>query len=119
MNTFTRRDFIQQTAVLTGGLGCAAVGSWTGAANRPEISPDALTRLREKLKGRLVLASDTVYESARRVFYWNPKTEQKPLAVVQCGHEEDAVRAVEFARQFALEPIRLPNRGSASIRSGG
>lgn len=110
MNSFTRRDFIQQTVVLTGGLGCAASSGWIQAADRPEIEPDALSQLRGKLKGRLVLPSDSTYESARRVFYWNPRTERKPVAVVQCGHEEDAVRAVEFARRFALE---------VAVRSGG
>ena len=110
LNIFTRRDFIKQTAVLTGGLGSAVGGGRVGAADRPEISPDELARLRKKLKGRLVLSSDSTYESARRVFYWNPKTERQPLAVVQCGHEEDAVRAVEFARRFGLE---------VAVRSGG
>ncbi|WP_425619174.1 FAD-binding oxidoreductase [Anatilimnocola sp. NA78] len=110
MNTFTRRDFIQQTAALGGGLGCAAIGGLTGAAGPPEINPAALARLQAKLKGRLVLASDAAYETARRVFYWNPKTEQKPVGIVQCGDEEDAVRAVEFAREFSLE---------VAVRSGG
>lgn len=110
MNTFTRRDFVKQTAVLTGGLGCAAGGACVRAEDRPELSPDALSQLREKLKGRLVVPSDSAYESARRVFYWNSKTERKPLAVVQCSHEEDVIRAVEFARRSSLE---------VAIRSGG
>src|SRR5262245_9329770 len=110
MNTFTRREFVKQSAVLAGGLGCAASGNRVRGAERPEISPDALAKLREKLKGHLVLPSDSAYENVRRVFYWNPKTERKPLVVVRCGHEEDAVRAVEFARRFELE---------VAIRSGG
>lgn len=109
MSDFTRRDFIKEAAMITGGLGCAT-GSQVRAADHPEINPDALARLREKLKGQLVLPSDNTYDDARRVFYWNAKTERNPLAVVQCGHEEDAVRAVEFARRFALE---------VAIRSGG
>ena len=109
MSTVTRRNFINQTAVLASGLGCSVGGAWMSAAD-PEISVESLALLRKQLKGRLVLQSDTDYESARRVFYWNPKTERRPLAVVQCGHEEDVVRAVEFARRFALE---------VAVRSGG
>src|SRR5687768_7941064 len=99
MSSFTRREFIQDTAVLSGALGWAAGGCWAHAADRAEIDPQVLARLSEKLKGRLVLPQDATYESARRVFYWNPKTERQPIAVVQCGQEEDAVRAVDFARQ--------------------
>ena len=110
MNSFTRRNFVKQAAILAGGLGCAADGGGVQAANGAEISPEAVAKLREKLKGRLVLPSDEKYETARRVFYWNPKTERKPLVVVQCGHAEDVVRAVEFARRFELE---------VAVRSGG
>jgi hypothetical protein len=59
--------------------------------------------LRARLKGRLILPTDPSYESARRVFYWNPATERRPRAIVQCAHEEDALRAVEFARHHELE----------------
>jgi hypothetical protein len=110
MNRFTRRRFLRQAAVLSGGLGCAVGGGPLSGADRAEIDPDALTRLQETLKGRLILPDDSRYEGARRVFYWNPKTERTPAVVVQCHHEEDAVRAVEFARRFELE---------VAVRSGG
>ena len=67
-------------------------------------------RLRTKLKGRLILPGDSAYEGARRVFYWNPRTERIPAAIVRCGHEEDVVRAVEFARHHELE---------VAVRAGG
>lgn len=67
-------------------------------------------KLRATLKGRLIVPGESSYESARRVFYWNPKTERSPVAIVQCGHEDDVLRAVEFARAQALE---------VSVRSGG
>ncbi len=110
MNPPTRREFLKQAALVTGGLGCVLGGGRLPAADRPEVSPDALSKLREKLKGRLVVPGDSTYESARRVFYWNPQIERRPVAVVQCGHEVDAQRAVEFARTHALE---------VSVRSGG
>ena len=67
-------------------------------------------KLRATLKGRLIVPGESSYESARRVFYWNPTTERSPVAIVQCGHEDDVLRAVEFARAQALE---------VSVRSGG
>jgi FAD/FMN-containing dehydrogenase len=102
MRPRTRRDFLK------GAVALAAAGG--GAANERPIPPDAVQRLREKLKGRLIVPGDPAYESARRVFYWNPKTETRPAAIVQCGHEEDAVRAVELARQHGLV---------TAVRAGG
>ena len=106
----TRRDFIERTAALTGSLGYAASCGRLFAAEEKQIGSDAFERLRSKLKGRLVLPGDSAYESARRVFYWNPRTERIPAAIVQCGHEEDVVRAVEFARHHELE---------VAVRAGG
>jgi hypothetical protein len=110
MNPATRREFLKQAALVTGGLGCVLSGGRLPAVDGPEVSPDAVSKLREKLKGRLVVPGDSMYESARRVFYWNPQTARKPVAVVQCGHEADAQHAVEFARAHSLE---------VSVRSGG
>lgn len=106
----TRRDFIERTAALTGSLGFAASCGSLLAADEKQVDPDAFNRLRSKLKGRLVLPGDSAYENARRVFYWNPRTQRAPAAVVQCGHEEDAARAVEFARRHELE---------IAVRAGG
>ena len=106
MKPTTRRNFIKQTATLTGGLaGCHLL-----RAADHEVAPELLRQLRARLKGKLIVPSDSDYESARRVFYWNPRTERKPVAVVQCGHEEDALRAVEFARLDGLE---------LAVRAGG
>src|SRR3954467_8501862 len=85
----TRRHFIKRTAALTGSLGCAASCGWPLAAGEKQVGSDALERLRTRLKGRLILPRDPAYGGARRVFYWNPRTERKPAAIVRCGHEED------------------------------
>lgn len=84
------------------------LGKSKSTQNR-ELVP-SLIALRAKLEGRLVLPEDSEYAIAKRVFYWNPRTERMPAAVVECGHEEDVVRAVEFARERALE---------VAVRSGG
>lgn len=80
------------------------------AAAAPRIDPEALERLRGRLRGHLVVPDDDAYESARRVFYWNPRTERSPVAVVRCGHDDDVARAVEFARRHDLE---------IAVRAGG
>ncbi len=100
MSQTNRRRFIQSSAALTAGFGLV------GEAG----TDDSLERLRRGLKGRLILPGEESYETAKRVFYWNPRTERHPVAVVQCGHEEDAIRAVAFAREHGLE---------VAVRSGG
>lgn len=100
MNPPNRRHFIKRGAALTAGIG------WLHGA----AGPDATARLRASLKGRLVVPGDAAYDSAKRVFYWNPRTERQPVAIVQCAHEEDAIRAVAFAREHGLE---------IAVRSGG
>ncbi len=109
MQSISRRRFIQQSGVAAG-ISIAAQHADSAAHKIPQVDPHEITRLRTQLKGQLVALGDSDYEQARRVFYWNPRTEQKPLVVVQCGHEDDAARAVEFARTHALE---------VAVRSGG
>jgi FAD/FMN-containing dehydrogenase len=105
-----RRQFLSRYAVLGGGLGFWIGSGPLRASSRPEINPDSLQRLSKKLQGKLVLPSDATYESARRVFYWNPRTQRQPVAIVQCGREEDVLHAVEFARNHQLE---------VAVRGGG
>jgi FAD/FMN-containing dehydrogenase len=106
----TRRDFLKQAGVAAAGLSWSQGNRCLGVADVPEINPERLAALRTKLKGRLVVPGEATYQSTKRVFYWNPKTERSPVAVVQCGDEQDAQRAVEFARTHELE---------LSVRSGG
>ena len=103
MNLGTRRDFIRQTVA-----GSAAAGLLAGCRGLPmadpnSVSDEAVERLRRKVKGPVIVAEDVAYESARRVFYWNARTEQRPQVIVQCAHEDDVLRAVEFARRHGLE----------------
>src|SRR5687767_7598683 len=103
--SFTRRNFIKRAVAAAGTLGLATGcrSRRGGITDRNDLSRDAIDRLRAKLKGRLILPTDPSYESARRVFYWNAATERRPRAIVQCVTEEDALRAVEFARRHELE----------------
>src|SRR5215207_8055440 len=99
MNWYTRRNFIKRTVGASGTLGLATGCQRLQVTDTNDLSRDAVERFRAKLKGRLVLPADPAYESARRVFYWNPATERMPRVIVQCACEEDASRAVEFAQR--------------------
>jgi len=99
----TRRNFIKRAVAAAGTFGLAAGCRRFQVTDSNDLSRDAVDRLRAKLKGRLILPTDPAYESARRVFYWNAATERRPLVIVQCASEDDALRAVEFARRHELE----------------
>ena len=104
----TRREFLRDVAAGSAavGAGCA-LGPRAAAAMLPSA---AVSRLQARVQGQLVLPGDAHYDQSKRVFYWNPKTQRQPAIIVQCGHEDDAIRAVEFAREYALE---------VAVRSGG
>src|SRR5258706_5038782 len=110
MSWQTRRNFIRRVVTTTGTLGFAPGCRHLQVTDRNDLSRDASDRLRAKLKGRLIRPTDPSYESARRVFYWNAATERRPRVIVQCAREEDALRAVEFARRHELE---------VAVRAGG
>src|SRR5687768_5736411 len=99
----TRRNFIKRAVAATGTFGVVAGCRRLRISDSHELSRDDVDRLRAKLKGHLIVPGDPSYESARRVFYWNAATERRPLVIVQCASEEDALRAVEFARRHKLE----------------
>src|SRR5439155_9529525 len=103
MIRYTRRNFIKRTIAAAGTAGFAAGCRRLQVTDRNDLSPGAIDGLRAKLKGRLIVPTDPLYESARRVFYWNAGTERRPRVIVQCAHEEDALRAVVFARLNKLE----------------
>jgi len=103
MNFYTRRSFIRRTVAASGTLGFASGCRRLHATRTNDLSRGAIDRLRAKVKGRLILPGDPSYESARRVFYWNSGTERRPRIIVHCAREEDALRAVEFARRHELE----------------
>src|SRR5438876_7162423 len=103
MSRYTRRNFIKRAIAATGTLGFATGCRRLQVTDRNDLTRGAIERLRAKLKGRLIVPTDPSYESARRVFYWNAATERRPLVIVQCAREEDALRAVEFARRHELE----------------
>lgn len=106
----SRRTFIKGTLATTGTLGMATPLLSGQISREAPIDSYALAKFRAQLKGRLILPSDTGYEAARRVFFWNPDTEKQPALVTRCAHPDDVLRAVEFARKYELE---------VAVRGGG
>ena len=106
----SRRQFIKGALATTGTLGLTRAFGQVGARDIRRIDSDALKKLRAQLKGGLILPTDSGYEAARRVFFWNPDTERRPALVARCVHADDVRYAVEFARRHGLE---------VAVRGGG
>ena len=109
-HTGNRRKFIQRTlaAGMTFGVATACRTPETRGGN--SIDPGKLRRFGATLKGRVILPNDLDYESARRVFFWNPRTQRRPVMVARCAQSDDVLRTVEFARRHDLE---------IAVRGGG
>lgn len=104
MSDRTRRQFLKNSVFVVGAVG---VG---GRCRRLEVAENSVAKLRRGIRGRVIVAGDAEYEAARRVFYWNARTERSPRVVVRCAGEEDVRRAVDFARTQNLE---------LAVRGGG
>ncbi|MBM3759015.1 MAG: twin-arginine translocation signal domain-containing protein [Acidobacteria bacterium] len=65
-----RRRFLKFAVAATAAPGAAAPAD--------PLDPQALKKLRTQLSGSIIVPSDAAYDSARRVYYWNPTTEKTP-----------------------------------------
>ena len=72
------------------------------------MNPEALQSFRSKLRGTLVLPSDTSYDETRSI--WNAMIDRRPLAIARCVGIADILASLQFALEQSL-PI--------SIRGGG
>lgn len=73
-----------------------------------ELSATQVGGLRAALRGPLFCATDTGYDSARRV--WNGNIDRRPALIARCAGVSDVQRAVVFAHTHAL---------TLSVRGGG
>ena len=105
-----RRQFLKRALATTGTLGLTTASGQPQTRARSQISSDVITKLRARLKGRLIVPTDPDYETARHVYFWNPNTERRPAMVARCAHHDDVLHAVEFARRHELE---------LAVRGGG
>lgn len=72
----------------------------TPAGVTVDVSTEAVERLRNGLRGSILLPSDPAYEEARTV--WNAMIDKRPGLIVRSAGAADALRAVRFARDHGL-----------------
>jgi FAD/FMN-containing dehydrogenase len=84
-----------------------------GTQNRSEkaaksLPAKAIESLKNKIKGQIVLPSDSNYEEVREI--WNAMIDRRPAVIVRCAEANDVPQAILFAREHGLE---------ISVRGGG
>jgi len=72
------------------------------------VDAEALTGLRETVRGPVLVPDDPGYDEARSL--WNGLIDRRPALIVQCSGAADVVDAVNFAREQGLD---------LSIKGGG
>jgi FAD/FMN-containing dehydrogenase len=75
---------------------------------RVVVAEAAVTQLRTRLHGEVILPGDAGYDSTRRVF--NGMVNKRPALIVRCAGAADVISAVTFARNHDL---------LVSVRAGG
>src|SRR5712664_2301811 len=68
----------------------------------------AVQRFASKVHGELIRDGRPGYEEARRI--WNLMVDRRPAMILRCRDPEDAVQAVNFARDHGI---------GLSVRGGG
>jgi len=75
---------------------------------RITLAEAALEALRASMRGRLLQASDTGYDEARKL--WNSMIDRRPALIARCAGTADVLSAVKFAKAHEL---------LVSVRGGG
>ena len=65
------------------------------------ISKETIEKLKNKVKGQIVLPSDLSYDKIREI--WNAMIERRPALIVRCAEANDVPPTISFARENALE----------------
>src|SRR3984893_13628503 len=79
----------------------------------PTLQGSDIARLRQAIRGDLVLPDDPGYDQARRV--WNGMVDKRPAAVIYCAESHDVVTAVRFAKS---QNLRVAVRGGGHNVAG-
>src|SRR5690606_8142922 len=74
------------------------IASLSGGA--VDVPAGALTALRSRLRGPLILPGEPGYEDSRTV--WNAMIDRRPALVVRCSGTADVLATVRFAREHDL-----------------
>ncbi|KTS90798.1 FAD-linked oxidase [Microbacterium testaceum] len=83
----------------------------------PGVSNIPLERVREVVRGRVLLPQDPAFDEARRP--WNLAIEQAPLAVVEAADADDVAALVRFAADHGVAIATQPSGHGATGRVGG
>ena len=89
-------------------LAAGTASALAGVARRAPPAP--IERLKSRLKGGLVLRDDPAFEALRRVAGFNPRTDQRPIAIARCADADDVARSIAAARASGLD---------LAVRAGG
>src|SRR5213079_553833 len=73
-----------------------------------ELQERAISDLRKRLSGPLVVCGDAGYDEARTI--WNRMIDRRPALIARCAGTDDVVTALRFAREHGL---------LVSVRGGG
>jgi FAD/FMN-containing dehydrogenase len=65
------------------------------------ISKETAENLNSKVKGKIVLPSDSNYDEVRKI--WNAMIDRRPALIVRCAEPDDVRHAISFARENGLE----------------
>src|SRR6266446_1587973 len=65
------------------------------------ISKEKIENLKSKVKGQIVLPSDSSYDEVRQI--WNAMIDRRPALIVRCAEADDVPPAITFARENGLE----------------
>lgn len=72
------------------------------------LSADAITALRSKVRGDIIIPGDMQYETFRKVY--NAMIDKRPAIIVRCVDTSDVSSAINFAHEHGLE---------TAVRGGG
>lgn len=72
------------------------------------VTTAAVQELASRLRGELIQPSDTIYDSARKVY--NAMIDKHPVLIIRCADVADVIAGVNFARECGL---------TLAVRGGG
>ena len=82
------------------------------------MDTNALTALRENVRGTVITAEDAEYDEARRVY--NAMIDRRPAVIVRPANAGDVMAAVRFAAENDLTvAVRGGSPQRAGLRHGG
>jgi len=81
------------------------------------LQEDTIRKLKESLRGELILANDPGYDDTRSI--WNAMIDRRPALIARCLGVADAVTCVNFAREHETAEGRVVHASERENFSGG